>query len=226
MRDPAYVDGRGHFGQSQCRQSLTGGVAYSSQHLLFTVLVLESEVFSDRRRHCVVIEAVQETRVTDGLVAKRLREPRDDRFGPAFAAADEDALPAELFGELCSTIADVVQEPMSAVPLTGFALFTHRRVESPPRAAADLAGTLMRCLDIVLLHLVDHPHLAEAPLEQSGLFGRGDDDPGRAAFVEEFNERVDERAVVQHQPVGHRHHALEPHDPIDTQRGEGDAPAP
>ena len=48
-----------------------------------------------------------------------------------------------LMGELCSTLADVVQEPVSAVSLTRFALLTHRGVELPAWATADLAGTLM-----------------------------------------------------------------------------------
>lgn len=168
------------------------------QELPLALGVLLVHPFGDGRRQPSIAEPVKDSSVDKYLPAKRLGESRGGRLGPALSATDQDPLPAAVTRQIGSHLGHLVQESLHPVALAGLPLFTHRRVGLPFRPAPDLPGTLVRRLDVLLLYASQRLQGPESPLKQPGVLGGNQDDASRPAFIEQLEQRVNERAVIQY----------------------------
>src|SRR5690606_15599748 len=128
-------------------------------------------------------------------------------------------------GQVGDGLRHLVEEALPPLALAGLALFPHRRVVLARRSAAELARPLVRGLLLLLLQGVDLAHPAEPPFQQPGAVAGDQHDAGGPALVQQFEQGVYEGAVVEHDPVGHGHLAVQPHLPVVAERGEHDPAA-
>ena len=82
----------------------------------------------------------------------------------------------------------------------------------------------MRRLDFLLVQPAQQPESRAAT--PAVVHRRGDqDDASRPAFVEQFQQRVNEGPIVEHDAVGHRHLTVQADHPVTAECGERDAAA-
>ena len=118
------------------------------------------------------------------------------------------------------------EEAKGLVTVSRLALLALWASRAPARTRPDRSRALVRRLDHVWLEALEHVQLAQPPFQQPSLVGGDEHHAGRAPLVEQLEQRMDERARVEHDAIGQRHLAREPDEFAIAQRGEERPTAP
>jgi hypothetical protein len=214
MGDPALVKCRGDFGKTQRGRPAKTGVSDAFDKAPLPRQVVGVETLGDGSFQALVVETGEHARVADRRFLKWLGKHLGKNVGPALSAADEDSLPSSFAGHLRYLLTHTVQKALRPVLFAGLAVFAHRGVELPGRAASDLARAFVRGLYVFLRQLAQEVQVSEPPLQQPAILTRHQCDSGGLAFVEQFQQRMDEGSLVEHDAVGHWHLAVQLEGPV------------